>query len=121
VYLSDHPALERMMLLPPAAEPRASYLHVRRGQAAAVRAYIAEHLADHFLLMDIDEAVAAGIFGSGEMPLESRTRLGDMLLLARDDSRLIPAGATAKDRGEHGGLRPEEMLVPLLMVRLDGS
>ena len=120
VHLSDHPALQEMLLVPPAAEPRASYLHVRRGQAAAVRAYIAEHLADRFLLLDVDQVVAAGLFGSGEMPLESRTRLGDMLLLARDDSRLIPEGATARERGEHGGMRPEEMLVPLLMVRLDG-
>jgi hypothetical protein len=54
------------------------------------------------------------------MPAESRNRLGDLLLLARDDSRLIPEGALAADRGEHGSLRPEEMLVPLLMARLDG-
>jgi hypothetical protein len=120
VHLSDHPALQQMLLLPPAAEPRASWLYVRRGQAEPLRAYVDEHLADRFLLLDMDRAVAAGLFGRTDLPDESRVRLGDMLLLARDDSRLIPEGKSAEDRGEHGGLRPEEMLVPLLMARLDG-
>lgn len=120
VHLSDHPDLKEMLLWPPSAEPRASYLHVRRGQAEAARTYVAEHLADRFLLVDMEQALAAGLFGPGEMPTESRNRLGDLLLLARNDSRLIPEGASAEDRGEHGSLRPEEMLVPLLMARLDG-
>jgi hypothetical protein len=120
VHLRDHPALKEMLLLPPTAEPRASYLHTRPGKADSVRAYIGEHLADRFLLLDMEQAIAAGLFGPGEMPPESRARLGDLLLLSRDDSRLIPAGAPATTRGEHGALTPEEMLVPLLMVRLDG-
>jgi hypothetical protein len=120
VHLSEHPGLKEMLLWPPTAEPRASYLHVRRGCSKTVRDYVAAHLGDQFLILDTDQAVAAGLFGPGEMPRESRKRLGDLLLLARDDSRLIPEGASAADRGEHGGLRPEEMLVPLLMARLDG-
>ena len=70
-------------------------------------------------LLDMDRAVAAGLFGPAELPPESRNRLGDLLLLACDGSRLIPAGETADHRGEHGSLTPEEMLVPLLMARLD--
>ena len=120
VHLKDHPALKEMLLWPPSAEPRASYLHVRRGCAEMACNYIASHLADQFLVLDMEQAVAAELFGPGEMPGESRNRLGDLLLLARDDSRLIPEGASAGDRGEHGSLRPAEMLVPLLMARLDG-
>jgi hypothetical protein len=120
VHLSEHPELKEMLLWPPTAEPRASYLHVRRGCAETARDYVSTHLGDRFLILDTDQAVAAGLFGPGEMPRESRNRLGDLLLLARDNSRLIPEGASAADRGEHGGLRPEEMLVPLLMARLDG-
>jgi hypothetical protein len=76
-------------------------------------------LADRFFVLDMDQAIAAGLFGRTPPPDASRVRLGDMLLLARDDSRLIPGGQSAKDRGEHGGLRPEEILVPFLMARLD--
>jgi len=120
VHLADHPGLQEMLLWPPCAEPRASYLHVRQGYEGLVRDYVETHLADQFLVFDMEEAVRAGLFGPGEMPRESRNRLGDLLLLARGDSRLIPVGASATDRGEHGSLLPEEMLVPLLMARLDG-
>jgi hypothetical protein len=120
VHLKQHPKLKEMLLWPPSAEPRASYLHVRRGCVEIARNYIASHLTDRFLVLDMEQAIAAGLFGPGEMPGESRNRLGDLLLLARDDSRLIPEGASARDRGEHGGLQPAEMLVPLLMARLDG-
>ena len=37
VHLKDHPALKEMLLWPPSAEPRASYLHVRRGCAEMAR------------------------------------------------------------------------------------
>ena len=120
VYLQEHPELKEMLLWPPSAEPRASYLHVRPGCTGQVRDYVATRLADQFRVLEMDEAIAAGLFGLGEMPRESRARLGDLLLLARDNSRLIPEGVSAADRGEHGSLRPEEMLVPLLMGRLDG-
>ncbi len=120
VHLSDHPTLRQMLLLPPTGEPRASWLHIRAGQAESVRAYVTEHLADRFLLMEMDQVVAAGLFGQVEILPESRVRLGDMLLLARNDSRLILEGQKATARGEHGGLKQEEMLVPLWMVRLDG-
>jgi hypothetical protein len=119
VHLSNHPALADMLLLPPAAEPRASYLYIRRGRADSVRNYVGNHFAGRFLLLDVDRAVAAGLFGPAELPPESRNRLGDLLLLARDGSRLIPVGENAEHRGEHGSLTPEEMLVPLLMARLD--
>jgi hypothetical protein len=120
VHLVDHQDLKKMLLWPPCAEPRASYLHVRRGTEAKACEYIATNLADQLLVFDMELAVGAGLFGPGEMPVESRRRVGDLLLLARGDSRLIPEGASAKDRGEHGSLRPEEMLVPFLMARLDG-
>ena len=119
VHLSNHPALAGMLLLPSTAEPRASYLYVRRGQAASVRNCVEDHLAGRFVLLDMDRAVAAGLFGPAELPPESRNRLGDKLLLARDGCRLIRGGENAEHRGEHGSLTPEEMLVPLSLARLD--
>ena len=119
VQLADHPALQQMLLLPPAAEPRAAYLYVRPGQAEAVGAYVAEHLADRFVLLETEQALAAGLFGPGEPSLEIRARLGDLLLLARNDSRLLVTEEPVEFHGHHGSLTPEEMLVPLLMVRLD--
>jgi hypothetical protein len=119
VHLSDHTDLADMFVLPPAAEPRASYLYVRRGKAASVRGYVEDHFPGRFLLLEMDRAIAAGLFGSSELPAASCSRLGDLLLLARDGSRLIAVGEAADYLGEHGSLTPEEMLVPLLLARLD--
>jgi hypothetical protein len=119
VQFSDHPALRRMLLLPPAGEPRASYLYVRAGQAKSVRAYVAEHLADRFIVVEMEQALAAGLFGPGEPAPEVRARLGDLLLLAIDDSRLLVKDEPVPFHGHHGSLTAGEMLVPLMMVRLD--
>ena len=119
VYLSRHPALKEMLLLPPAAEARAAYLYVRPGQADSVRAYVAEHLAGRFALLEMEQALAAGLFGPAGST-RYRARLGDFLLLALDDSQLMTDDKKAPHRGHHGSLTPEEMLVPLLMMRLDG-
>jgi hypothetical protein len=120
VRLSDHPALQQTLLLPPAAESRAAYLYVRPGQTEPLRAYVAEHLADRFLLLEMEQVLAAGLFGPEKPTPELRARLGDFLLLARNDSRLIIKEKPVPFHGHHGSLTPEEMLVPLLMVRLEG-
>jgi hypothetical protein len=119
VQYADHPALQQMLLLPPAAEPRAAYLYVRPGQAGPVRAYVAENLAGRFVLLEMEQALAAGLFGPGEPSPEVRARLGDLLLLAQDDTRLLVTEEPVPFHGHHGSLTPEEMLVPLLMARLD--
>jgi hypothetical protein len=121
VHLSDHPALRRTLLVPPAAEARAAYVHVRPGQARALRDYVAGHLADRFLFLEIERVLEAGLFGSVDVELDPgvRARLGDFLLLARDDSRLLYVDEPTPFHGHHGSLTPDEMLVPLLMVRLD--
>ncbi|HEC36570.1 MAG TPA: hypothetical protein ENI39_08555 [Anaerolineae bacterium] len=121
VHLSDHPALRRMLFLPPAGESRAAYLYVRPDQAEPLRAYVAEHLADRFVLLETERALAAGLFGAGEITPELRGRLGDFLLLAWNDSRFVVGKEEIAPHGHHGSLTPEEMLVPLLMVRLDGA
>lgn len=118
VYLADHPELRQMLLLPPTGEARAAYLHVRRGCIDAVRDYVHECLADRFIVLESEPALASGLFGCGTTVPELRGRLGDLLLLSRGRTMLVDQGRRLY-RGHHGNLSPEEMLVPLLMTRLD--
>jgi hypothetical protein len=123
VHLPDHPALWETLLLPPAGESRAAYLYARPGQKGALRTYVTEHLADRFVLLETEKALAAGLFGPvGTLAPDLRVRLGDMVLIAKDDSRLSMRKKKEDGvqlLGHHGSLTPEEMLVPLMMVRLD--
>jgi len=123
VHLPDHPGLQETLLLPPAGESRAAYLYLRPGQKSAMQSYVAEHLAEQFVLLDTDRALEAGLWGhSAEITPALRGRLGDMLLTARHDAQL---SSRAKEvdgtslKGHHGGLTAQEMLVPLLMARVD--
>jgi hypothetical protein len=119
IWLPSHPDLMDTLLFRPAGEARAAYLYPRPGQAEVLRDYVAEHLADRFVLLETERALAAGLFGPGEVRPHIRSRLGDFLLVARDDVRLVFEEKALDMAGHHGGMLPQEMLVPLLMVSLD--
>jgi len=121
VLLTKHPPLWRALVLPPLGESRAAYLHVRRGQVKMVRAYLEEQLAGRFVVLDSEVALEAGLLGKGEIAPETPPRIGDLIALARGEASLHWGYREPKLWGRHGGLTPEEMLVPLLMVRLDGK
>lgn len=123
VRLPDHPRFWEALLLPPAGESRAAYLYARPAQKGAVEAYAKEYLADHFVTLDTECALEAGLWGElSEVKPALRVRLGDTILVARNDARLSTREKeddSSPLRGHHGSLTPQEMLVPLLMVRLD--
>jgi len=121
IRLSGHRALRRMLRRPPAGEPRMIGLHVRPDRTDALRAYVAERLGDRFLLLETERVLAAGLFGPDGASAPIQEQLGGLLLVARGDARLIFEKEAAPLYGQHGGLSPEEMLVPLLMARLDGE
>lgn len=124
VHLPEHPALQETLLLPPAGESRAAYLYAQPGQQDALQGYVNEHLIDDFVLQPTEQALETGLFGPPEASAPQwRARLGDVLLIAKHDSRLSRRARKKEGgtqlHGHHGSLTPEEMLVPLLMARLD--
>lgn len=117
--LTDHPTLRDMLTVPPSGESRATYLFPRHGRVRDVRTYFADHLPGKFVLLDSTVALAAGLFGQGTPAPETPFRIGDLLALARGANSLQRGDEKPKMRGRHGGLTPEEMLVPLIGARLD--
>jgi len=120
VRLSDHPALQSILRRPPVGDPRAPFLFVRPGQSENLRDYVAEHMGERFVLLETERALEAGLLGPGTQHPRLRDRLGDFILLAREGGQFITEEIQSSLRGHHGGLAPGEVLVPLLMVRLDG-
>jgi len=124
LHLPDHEELWETFLLPPAGESRAAYVYVRSGERERLHSYAAQHLQGRFASLDTGQALEIGLWGpSGLATPKTRVRLGDVLMIATDSSRLTvrPREETRHAlRGHHGSLTAEEMLVPLLMARLDG-
>ncbi|MEW6567617.1 MAG: alkaline phosphatase family protein [Chloroflexota bacterium] len=116
--LRNHPGLSRLLHLLPTGETRLAYLYIRPGQVEAVAEYIQRTWPDSFRLLSSEFALQAGLFGPGTPASQTLERLGDRILAARGASYLWSAPKENTLLGRHGGLSPEEMLVPFLAARL---
>jgi len=116
--LRNHPNLVRRLHMNPTGENRLAYMYVRPGQYEAVREYIERAWPNQFTLLDSAYALEMGLFGPGEVHVSLLDRLGDLCVLARQDAYLWWAAGDNPLAGRHGGLSPEEMLVPFLAVPL---
>jgi hypothetical protein len=104
-----------LLRAPPSCEPRAPAFHVRDGQHAAFEAMFRDRFGDRFALLTVDEADELRLFGPEPMSPETRARLGDYLGIALDDDTLSLPPDTPMI-GFHGGLLPDEVRVPLVVV-----
>ena len=126
VMLADHPELLAMLRVGPAGERRALYLHPLPGMVADVAAYTRENLRDVAATMLRSDAVEVGLFGPGPLSERAAERIGEVILFPRRNLGLVAPlemadGSPARNpafRGMHGGLTPDEALVPLLALRV---
>ena len=125
VLLHEHPRLLDLLAAPPAGERRVVYLHVAPEHIGQVRGYVNGAFGDSVRVLTRDEAFAGGLFGAPPAWPEAVERVGDLILLARDDWQLPYLANPARRAqpwehlpiGAHAGLTAAEMRVPLLAVR----
>jgi hypothetical protein len=116
--LRNHPGLTRQFHILPTGEHRLMYLFIKLSQADQVRSYFEQTWPGQFSFLDPVKAVARGLFGPGTPHPFLFDRLGDLIVVARDEAYLWWAEKENPMIGQHGGLSPEEMIVPLLTVML---
>jgi arylsulfatase A-like enzyme len=116
--LRYHPGLARRLHILPTGEHRLAYLYVKPGQVEAVREYIESTWPNQFYILDAPYAVEAGLFGPGKPHPSLLDRVGDLILVARGRAYLWWADKDDQLMGRHGGLHPQEMLVPLVAASL---
>ncbi len=119
--LKGHPSFRRRLHMDPTGELRLSYLYVRPGQTEAVAEYVQRTWPGGFRLLHAAAALDDGLFGPGQPAPQTLDRIGDRILLPAGDGYLWWAAKENPLYGMHGGLSPEEMLVPLLALRLDDA
>lgn len=115
---SDHPALNQHLLVPVVGESRAAFIYPRPGRAGSIRAFLEERFPGWFVVLDSVKALEAGLLG---VPITDETyaRVGELLVLPRGHHAIQQAQRPVNLLGRHGGLSPEEMLVPLVGCRLE--
>ncbi len=118
VSCPDHPELRESLLLPPVGEARAATLFVRRGHEAQVNDFFRERFPEEFEVLSTEQALQRKLWGAESPSFEVQARLGDLLVLSRGRKGLMWPKETVSMRGMHGGMTPEELLVPLLALEL---
>lgn len=99
-----------------AGEPRARYVHTRRGAAAEVLATWREVLGADWRVLSRDDAIAAGLFGP-TIDTVAKSRIGDVVAISLGNGGVVERRKLPRLSampGQHGSVTDEELLVPLL-------
>ena len=97
----------------PGGSPRDVFLHVKPERRAEVLEKLTARFADRASVLPMDAAIAAGLFGPGEVCAELRRRLGDILLLPHDGHFIFWRERGLMENrfnGHHGGLAAPELI-----------
>ena len=119
IQLKHHPDLHNALTMPPLGESRVPFLYTRSDTLEWSRSYMQERLGRSFVTLTRQQVLDGGLLGSGPLYAETPHRLGDLIAVARGGHYLARDDQQLKMMGRHGGLSAQEMLVPLIGVRLD--
>lgn len=124
VAVDREAAIASHLLHPPTGDRRAAFLTARPGHREALEAALRERLPPGSRTIPMSTAIRAELFGPPPFHPELADRLGDFLVLVPPPVGItyrIP-GASPRSRylvGAHGGLDPDELLVPLVAGSLE--
>lgn len=113
------PSLISHLARPPAGDRRAAYFAARPGHLAALREELEAKMPPGGHLIDVPAAIERGLFGPAPFHPEISERIGDLILLLPSPggvSYSVPGARPRPHRmiAAHGGLEPEELLIPLV-------
>jgi hypothetical protein len=120
IDLDEHPDLARCLALPLCGEPRAAFCYLRPGAVQALEHYCRDCLSDAVELRPSAELLEEGLFGLGEPHPNLAERIGDYVLLPRENRIIrdwLPFEEHFQHIGVHGGLTRPELEVPLCLLR----
>lgn len=121
IDLAAMPGLLNCLTLLPAGDGRQVSCFVRPGRVGRFHDVLARHLAEACVCITGEELLESGLLGPGRPHPALQNRVGDYVLLARDDYAFQVTASQTKARvhkGNHGGLSSDEVYVPLYALRL---
>ncbi len=116
--LANHPKLMDCLVMQPTCENRLAFLYIKPGRVGDVRDYFHKAWPDQFVLIEPELTLDKGLFGSTPFDPRTRERLGDLIVITKNDAYLWWAPKQNLMAGRHGGLSSDEMLVPFYALPL---
>jgi Type I phosphodiesterase / nucleotide pyrophosphatase len=105
----------------PWGSPRDVFLRVQEERLPEIAAWLTKRLAGNATVMTSAEALQQQLFGTGKLHKRFKHRVGNLLILPKHDHLIWFEHLKGKKfslRGMHGGLRPDEMLIPFAAAHL---
>lgn len=116
IPLAAGDSLLRRLQVPPTGDYRSLMFHARDGQALNFADEFRDRFGASWALLTADEANELRLLGPEPLADETSRRIGDFIALGpgSDAIRYVPDDTPML--GYHGGLRPEEMRIPLILA-----
>ncbi|MBT4651434.1 hypothetical protein HOC13_02825 [Candidatus Woesearchaeota archaeon] len=120
IVINKHPLLKECLSAPLCGEPRAAYCYVYPNKVQQFEKYIKHKFKKQCTLYKSEELIKEGYFGLGNPHLRLKDRLGDYVLIAKDNyifRDFLINEEIKYTPGHHGGTSSEEMVVPLIKIK----
>jgi len=97
------------------------FCHIKKGRVDEAVDYLKQALSGQAGIYRTKEVLDKGWFGAGKASKRFLERLGDILILPRNNNTIWFVSEEKKFtlRGHHGGLSPEEMFIPFVACDLE--
>ena len=98
--------------------PRDVFLHLEKSNVDTTIKYLKEKLINHADIYSTKNILNRGWFGNQKPSTKFKKRLGDILILPKDNQTVWLDNKEEKVNklGHHGGITAEEMLIPLIAI-----
>lgn len=117
--MSRNADINQHLTMVPTGENRLPYLFPRSGHEEQLFTVLKQTYGDDFLPLRSQDAIRFGLFGNGNHHPFLADRLGDWILIPKDDAYLWWWWQKENPLlGRHGALSPQEMLVPFFALEL---
>lgn len=119
IDLGDHPVPADCLVLPLCGESRAPYCYLRPGREATFDDYVQQEWSAVAECLPSADLIGSGWFGQGMPHPRLIERIGDRVLVMKEDYLLkdwLPQEKRHQLIGVHGGLSDDELWVPLVVA-----
>ena len=120
-HFLNEPPISNLFLVPPSGDMRSTYFFPKYGQQEPLREAL-ENRLQGFRVMRSADLIEKGAFGPVKNLDRLQTTVGTFAALSQSKNIILhqyhPRETPQNIYGAHGGMSPEEMIVPLLSSRL---
>lgn len=117
--LTRYADINKLLVMVPTGENRLPYLFPKNGCSEQLLKLLQLHFGDDFIAIPSKIAIDKGLFGRGDYHPMLAERLGEWVVIPQNNAYLWWWWQKENPLlGRHGGLSPEEMLIPFFALEL---